>query len=118
MELFRGTMVRHHAVAYAGDSVPGAVTFEGDAWLRFIPVRMPDTVVVRENLPPGCVAVILNRNHTYNDLYLPIDEQQARLLQRIDGKRTVEDIAESDDLLIVGSFFKSLWDWDQVIFCR
>ncbi|HZZ01195.1 MAG TPA: class I SAM-dependent methyltransferase [Candidatus Baltobacteraceae bacterium] len=119
MELFRGTMVRHAAVAYRDDeSSNEQIEFEADAWSRFIPVRLPDTIVARENLPPGCVAVLVNRNHTYNDLYLPVDAPEERWLERIDGKRTIAEIAEPADLDAATCFFRRLEDWDQITFCR
>ena len=73
IELFRGTMVRHGVVAYRKDRpAQGApVDFEGEAWLGYTPIRLPDTLAVRDRLPPGAAAVLINRNHTYTDLYLP-----------------------------------------------
>jgi SAM-dependent methyltransferase len=118
MELFRGTMVRHHAIAYAGDSSSETIRFEGDAWLRVTPVRLPGTIAVREKLPPGCVAVLINRNHTYNDLYLPIDPQQERWWRGIDGERTVADICEGAELDAAAGFFRRLWEWDQTVYSR
>jgi SAM-dependent methyltransferase len=119
LELFRGTMVRHALVAYREDQPMQAasVTFDGAAWLGYVPVRLPDTLALRERLPPGAAAVLLNRNHTYNDLYLPIDAQQLRLLEAIDGRRTIEQICrERRDRPIAQAFFQQLWRWDQVVF--
>ena len=55
VELFRGTMVRHSVIAYRDDSPGGAqrISFAGDAWLGYVPLRMPDTICVQERLPPG-----------------------------------------------------------------
>ena len=36
--------------------------------------------------------MLINRNHTYTDLYLPIDARQERLLAAIDGERTIAEI--------------------------
>ncbi len=59
VELFRGTMVRHSVIAYRDDSPGGAqpISFAGDAWLGYVPLRMPDTICVQERLPPGAAAV-------------------------------------------------------------
>ncbi len=85
MELFRGTMTRHAFVCYAADrSRHGAVAFDGSEWLKYVPIRAPGTIAVRERLPPGAVAVLINRNHTYTDLYLPIDARQERMWSAID----------------------------------
>ena len=96
IELFRGTMVRHGVVAYRKDRpAQGApVDFDGEAWLGYTPIRLPDTLAVRDRLPPGAAAVLINRNHTYTDLYLPIDAQQERLLAAIDGERTIAEICQ------------------------
>ena len=55
----------------------------------YVPIRLPDTLAVRDRLPAGASAVLINRNHTYTDLYLPIDARQERLLEAIDGERTI-----------------------------
>ncbi|MEA2773464.1 MAG: hypothetical protein QOD93_6426, partial [Acetobacteraceae bacterium] len=62
-------------------------------------------------------AVLINRNHTYTDLYLPIDTRQERLLAAIDGERTIEGICrEQGDRNLARAFFQQLWRWDQVVF--
>jgi SAM-dependent methyltransferase len=121
MELFRGTMVRHSVVAYRTDrpSKVTSVDFEGDAWLGYVPIRLPDTLTVedRERLPNGASAVLINRNHTYNDLYLPIDAREERLLAAVDGKSTIGEICSgSGERDIARVFFQRLWQWDQVVF--
>jgi SAM-dependent methyltransferase len=119
IELFRGTMVRHSVVAYREDRpTRGApVNFDGEAWLGYIPIRLPDTRAVRDRLPKGAAVVLINRNHTYTDLYLPIDARQERLLAAIDGERTIEEICrERCDRSLARAFFRQLWQWDQVVF--
>ncbi len=119
IELFRGTMVRHGVVAYRQDrpAQGAAVDFDGKAWLGYTPIRLPDTLAVRDRLPPGAAAVLINRNHTYTDLYLPIDAPQERLLAAIDGKRTIAEICrERSDRSLARAFFQQLWRWDQVVF--
>ena len=112
-------MVRHSVVAYRKDRpAQGApVDFEGEAWLGYTPIRLPDTLAVRDRLPPGAAAVLINRNHTYTDLYLPIDARQERLLAAVDGERTIAEICcEPADRSLARTFFKQLWRWDQVVF--
>lgn len=119
IELFRGTMVRHAAVAYRTDFPRecSRVDFEGDDWLQYVPVRLPDTIAVRERLPAGAVAVLINRNHSYTDLYLPINARQERLLAAIDGERTIGQICgEREDRSLARDFFRQLMRWDQVVF--
>ena len=118
LELFRGTMVRHAAVAYRADAGPArGVDFRGRgvAGLRAdAACRGPS--VVRERLPAGAAAVLINRNHTYTDLYLPIDAEQERMLAAIDGRRTIAEIAGERRVDGVRDFFERLWRWDQVVF--
>ena len=119
IELFRGTMARHSVVAYRTDRpTRGAlVDFNGEAWLGYVPIRLPNTLTVRDRLPPGAVAVLINRNHTYSDLYLPIDARQERLLAAIDEEHTIAEICGSDcDRTVARDFFQMLWRWDQVVF--
>jgi SAM-dependent methyltransferase len=119
IELFRGTMGRHGVVAYRQDrpAKGASVDFDGEAWLGYTPIRLPDTLVVRDRLPRGAVAVLINRNHTYTDLYLPIDARQEQLLAAIDGERTIAEICrERGDRSLARAFFQQLWRWDQVVF--
>ncbi len=118
IELFRGTMVRHNVIAFRKErpTENACVDFDAGAWLRFVPVRLHGTIVVRDRLPQGATAVLINRNHTYTDLYLPIDAQQDRLLSGIDGERTIAQICgPRGDLDLARSFFQQLWRWDQIV---
>ena len=61
--------------------------------------------------------MLINRNHTYTDLYLPINAQQKLLLDAIDGERTIAEICrEQGDRTLARTFFQQLWRWDQVVF--
>jgi len=118
-ELFRGTMVRHSLIAYRNDAPKGAqaIRFTGDAWLDHVPIRMPDTICIQERLPPGAAAVLINRNHTDTDLFLPIDAQEKRWFDAIDGTRTVREIVRTHERPDISrSFFDRLWWYDQVVF--
>jgi len=124
VELFRGTMVSHSFTAYRNDR-PGAnqpITFSGDRWREYVPITLPWTMCVRENLPPGSVAVLINPAHRFTDLILPINSLENRLLGAIDGKRTLAEIL---DFVAVDrnnghrgypSFFERLWQYDQIVF--
>lgn len=116
MELFRGTMLRHSAVVYRNDR-PGStrpIGFDGNAWQDYVPIRLPDTLCVQEKLPPGAIAVLINRNHTYTDIYLPLDRQQKKLFDGIDGKRSIAQLAGQLDA--ARALFEQLWCHDQVVF--
>jgi SAM-dependent methyltransferase len=118
VELFRGTMVRHSAVVHRRDRVGRqTVNFVADAWPGYVPVRLPDTIVVQENLPPGAAAVVLNKSHTYTDIYLPLSAQQKKLFDAIDGKRTIGEIApQAAQHGAAKVLFEGLWWYDQIVF--
>jgi hypothetical protein len=123
VELFRGTMTTHSVIAYRDDR-PGEsqpITFAGDRWRGFVPIVLPWTVRVRDGLPKGSVAVLINRAHTFKDLTLPIDALENRLLDAIDGTRTLAEILRSVALDTAGErralrFFERLWRHDQIVF--
>ena len=119
-ELFRGTMIRHSAIVYRDDDPPGSqITFASDSsdWLRYVPIRIPDTLAVQEHLPSGMAAVLINRAHTYKDIYLPIRSQEQRLLEAIDGKRTIGELVSGHtEREARRSLFERLWWHDQVVF--
>jgi SAM-dependent methyltransferase len=125
-ELFRGTMVRHSMVLYRDDSHggPKLVNFTGEEWLRYVPIRMSDTICVQDRLPPGAAAVLINRNHTYRDLLLPIDAAEKRWFNAVDGNCRIGEIVERASLSSQArppldrarAFFQRLWWHDQVVF--
>jgi hypothetical protein len=122
VELLRGTMTKHNFIAYRddrlGESQP--ITFESDAWRAYVPLRLPWTLCIRDRVPAGSVAVLINRAHTYPDLALPIDAAQERIFAAIDGNRSIDDIlrmsagagAEAHALMS----FEQLWQYDQLVF--
>jgi len=124
VELFRGTMVMHSLIAYRNGSPQefSEISFDGDAWLAYVPIRMPDTIAVQERLPAGAAAVLINRTHTYRDIYLPIDSIEKSLFDAIDGKLNIGTIAErvlpASQLNIARTFFEHLWWHDQLVFDR
>ena len=126
IELFRGTMARHNAIIYRNDSAsaPQQISFAGDAWLEFVPIRMSDTILVQDRLPAGAAAVLINQTHTFRDLFLPIGSTEKQLFDAIDGIRSIGDIVEralspsqrptNPDL--ARDCFERLWWHDQVVF--
>jgi SAM-dependent methyltransferase len=121
VELFRGTMVRHSVVVYRNDNPDRQqVTFAGDAWLGYVPIRMPDTICVQERLSPGAAGVLINQTHSYRDLFMPIDSTEKRLFDAIDGSCNIGSIVErtqiKSQLDMARTFFEKLWWYDQVVF--
>jgi SAM-dependent methyltransferase len=123
VELLRGTMVTHSFIAYRDDrpEETETISFEGDHWRDYIPIALPWTVCVRDRLPPGSAAVLINRAHTFTDLLCTIDAFEDRLYKAIDGKRTVAGILQSTGVDAAREhpaldFFKKLWRYDQIVF--
>jgi very-short-patch-repair endonuclease/SAM-dependent methyltransferase len=122
VELLRGTMTKHNFITYRddrlGDNRP--VTFDGDTWRGYVPLRLPWTLYIRDRVPPGFVAVLINRAHTYPDLALPIDMAQERVFAAIDGNRSIDEILR-DTAGAIGQeqarrFIQQLWEYDQIVF--
>ena len=122
VELLRGTMDRHSFIAYRDDREREAqpITFDGDAWRSFLPVRLPWTLKVKDRAPRGVAAVLINPSHAYPDLALFIDAAQERLLTAIDGERSVDEILRSAGRTTGDEqgreFFKRLWEHDLIVF--
>ena len=118
LELFRGSMVEHSLVAYRSDRTPRhAVSFDGEDWLNYVPLRLPETISVQERLPPGAAAVLINRGHAFTDVYLPVDPPQKLLFDAIDGTRSIGELAPSAAARLTARvLFERLWQYDQVVF--
>jgi hypothetical protein len=118
-ELFRGTMMRHSAVAYRDDhpDASSQIRFSGSAWLSYIPIRVSDTITVRERLPAGSAAVLINRAHSYADIVLAISPRELRLLEAVNGRSTTAEIISQQhaDIDATRCFFETLWWHDQVV---
>jgi len=81
-----------------------------------VPLPLPDTIRVKERLPAGATAVLINPAHTFTDLFMPIDDVEERLFDAIDGERTIGDIARSQGLLDrAAPFFERLYEHDQIV---
>jgi hypothetical protein len=123
IELFRGTMVSHSLIAYRDDclELSPPIDVNGEGWSTFVPILMPWTICIREGVPAGSVAVLINRAHTCTDLVLRVDAFEDQLLALIDGERTVADIVEAVPRHAGGErralrFFERLWQYDQIVF--
>jgi SAM-dependent methyltransferase len=121
VELLRGTMTRHSFIAYRndrkGESQP--IKFDGDAWRSWVPLRLPWTLWIRDRVPSGFAAVLINPTHTYPDLALPIDAAQERVFAAIDGRRSIGEIlrqaAGGGDDKPARRFIERLWQYDQIV---
>jgi hypothetical protein len=114
-------MDRHSFVAYRDDRQREAqpITFEGDAWRSFVPVRLPWTLAIKDRAPAGVAAALINPSHAYPDLALFIDAAQERLVTAIDGERSVGEILQGAGGMEEEKgrqFFNRLWEHDLVVF--
>jgi SAM-dependent methyltransferase len=125
IELFRGTMVRHSLIVHRKNSAscqqPGSLA--SDACADYVPIRMSDTICVQDRLPSGAAAVLINRTHTYKDLFLPIASAEKQWFDAIDGKRSIREMVEKSqstsqrvNLDVPRAFFDRLWWYDQIVF--
>ena len=96
MELFRGNMLRHSVILSRNDRLGDLhlPRFDGDNWLIYTPLRLTETAVLRQKLPAGAAAALLNRSHSDPDLVLLVDSAELRLAEAIDGQRTIAGIIE------------------------
>ena len=126
VELFRGTMVRHSVAVYRNDCPHGAqpINFDGDAWLGYVPIRMPDAICVQERRPPWVRGCFDQPSHTYRDLLLTLNATEKRWLDAIDGNRCSGEIIgdsfpaaqRTPQIDITRTFFEKLWWYDQAVF--
>lgn len=115
LELWRGTMTCHSLIGYRSDEVENLSP--ADDWTSYVPLRLPNTICVEERLPRGAAGVLLNRSHPFHDLILVIDPQHKRMVDLIDGRRSIaEIIAAVDGPSGAHDFFRELWRYDQVTF--
>ena len=126
LELFRGTMITHEFTACRddGSAQVQAVHVDGDSVLDYVPLRRPEAITVKERLPEGATAVLLNPMHRHTDIFLPIDAAGERLLNAVDGKRSVRNIlriaaeeSQNNNSQDDGrAFIERLWCHDQIVF--
>jgi SAM-dependent methyltransferase len=117
-ELLRGSMLRHTAVVCRDDH-PWAhrlMEFSGPGYLKGVPIRLPDTVIIRERLPAGFAALLRSRSHAYADTVLPLNAHELELVEAIDGRRTVGDLSGVAGASVVAPLLERMWWHDQVVF--
>ena len=126
VELFRGTISRHSLITYRDDH-PGdlqPISFIGDVWQSYVPIRQPNLICIQDRLPPGAAAILINQDHVDKDLIHPINSHEKHLFDGIDGRLSIAEILNSVSSTIdiqlslerVQDFFKRLWHYDHVVF--
>ena len=116
LELFRGTMATHEFSAWAKDEAASApaIRFDDESVLDLVPIRVSGTVTVTERLPAGAAAVLINPRHHHTDIYLPIDAAEKKLLNAINGRRSVASLLRKQ--ANARDFIERLWQYDQIVF--
>jgi SAM-dependent methyltransferase len=121
MELWRGLMPNHSFVAYRNDAdrAGAKIRFDEDAFMQYVPIRLPWTACLQQSLPPGAAGVLVNQTHVFQDLFVIIKIHEKQMFDAIDGRRNVAEIMETaneSDSNEAREFFEKLWLHDQVVF--
>lgn len=107
MELFRGTISRHSLVAYRDDSPLPDLEWQEGKWDSYIPIVPTTAMVVRERLPPGKAAALINRAHVDNDLVCFLGEDELEVFEAFDGSTRLGAIPGA-----TGRLIERLWMHD------
>jgi SAM-dependent methyltransferase len=124
LELFRGDMLRHHLVAHLpGQEEEHTLSFNGASWLAYIPLRLPDILISKSDLP-WKAAGLTNPANGDPELALSVDKLELLLFNTIDSRRTIADIIQlvaaeqgtKPDAIYSRArlFFEQLWWYDLV----
>nr|AIF34064.1 putative methyltransferase type 12 [uncultured bacterium] len=119
MELWRGLMTNHDFLVYRNDGKNEVrINFDGEQYVRYVPIRRAWTMCVQDQLPPGAAGVLVNQTHLFNDLFVPVNEQEKQVYEAIDGRRNIAEIVETVKYSspFARDFFEKLWRYDQVVF--
>ena len=111
VELFRGTITRHTAIAHRADD-PAAATLDfADAAVdRWVPLTVPTALAIEERLPAGAAAALIDSGHADTDLVLFVDRRGLATFRSIDGRRTVGELGPGAAALV-----ERLWRHDLVV---
>jgi hypothetical protein len=121
MELWRGTLASHNVILSRADASPVLTKPRFDdrePCPRYVPVRLPGTVCVQQRLPDGAAGVLLSRYHAHPDLVVIIDALEKRMLDAVDGRRSIAQIVDGAGgrlLARARTFFEKLHWYDQVV---
>jgi len=119
MELYRGLITNHDFIVQHHDAKDNTkVSFEGEQYLQYVPIRRAWTTCVQDELPPGAAGVVFNQTHLFDDLFLPVNEIEKQMYEAIDGRRKISEIVETVKYSSPSArdFFEKLWWYDQVVF--
>ncbi len=121
-------MLRHNLIACRDDYPLGyhLPDFDRGGWLEYIPLRVPESITKQGKNSTTGVAILINTAHTDPDLIFPVDDLQMRMVDLIDGQRTIRGIIADSipsgkepgagEINAIRNFFEMLSLYDQVIF--
>lgn len=122
LELFRGTMLRHTIIAVADDEdsqfglTAAHLDLSSPVAAQWKPIPMPTARVVRERIPAGFAAALLNEAHTDTDLVLFARPEELAMFLRIDGETTVAELGAGDSGSGDFGFLRRLFHHDLIVF--
>jgi SAM-dependent methyltransferase len=94
LELFRGDMLHHNLVAHLPEQAQEqALSFNGVDWQSYIPLRLPD-ILISKNQMPWKAAILTNPANGDPELALPVDEMEMQIFNAIDSRRTIAGIIQ------------------------
>jgi SAM-dependent methyltransferase len=124
MELFRGHLDKHSFICCRDDRPAESwqVSLDDAEWATWIPIPQPTLGAYSVNDRPGTVAKIVCSAHEFPLRELHLTSQHFALLQLMDGKRTLGEIAAASGRADMAEqtrrLFKDLWDFDQIFLRR
>lgn len=112
MELFNGTLGQHAFAACRSDRDERSykISFEGDAFMRYIPSPRSQIVPNAAGMAPDCITLQRKPYPTY-----PLDAVTSALYLQMDGKKTIAEcfaaagIKDVDAVNACRTAFKYLW---------
>jgi hypothetical protein len=118
------TIQKHIFLCCAPQRDPGGYTisFSGDHWLDYVPVRHPKSGV-RQNPEPGAKLVDVSREH----IEFSLSRGAAALLFSADGKKTIHEILDDKIFASIPTdqktenarrFFERMWTAGHMFFTR
>ena len=125
VELYRASAASHELVVRRDDLPVQSyrISFDGNEWEGYVPVRNPHVGVETESLPQGAVARLRWEAHQYPEIAVSLDATQAAVLDMIDDCMTtsnllsVTGLGEADGgVEYVRTFLESMWRFDYLWF--
>ena len=92
---------------------------DSEGWLDYIPLRVLEAVTKQGKTLNKGAAILINTAHTYPDLIFSVDDLQLRMVDIIDGKRTIRELLQiqitpgkvpaAGEILAFRNFFEMLF---------